>query len=153
MVRVGGVEDVGWVVGVAREVVEAPQWGEEDYRRVLEGGSGAVRRRVFVWERVGFAVGMVLESGAWCEGEVENVVVVERARRKGIGRALCGAVVGWCFAEGSSLVRLEVRASNEGAIGLYGGLGFRETGVRKGYYRGPVEDALEMEMDQPHVRR
>ena len=145
MVRVGGVEDLDWVVGVAREVGEAPRWRVEDYGRVLEGGGGAVRRRVFVWERVGFAVGMVMESGVWCEGEIENVVVVERARRAGIGKALCRAVVGWCFAEGASVVRLEARASNVRAMGLYEGLGFRAAGVRKGYYRDPAEDAVLME--------
>ena len=151
MVRVGGVDDLPWDVEVARAVGEAPQWGVDDYQRVLEGGSGAVARRVFAWNRVGFAVGMVLRSGEWCEGEIENVVVLPDERRQGIGKALCGAATAWCFAEGASLVRLEVRAGNAGAIALYEQMGFAATGVRKEYYRDPVEDAITMEFEAPRA--
>lgn len=152
MVRVGKLEDLAWIVEVAREVGEAPQWREEDYRRVLEGGTAAVRRQVFCWERAGFAVGMVMRSGDWCEGEIENVVVLTRERRRGIGRALCGAAVAWCLAERASVVRLEVRDSSVGAIRLYEGFGFGAVGIRKAYYREPLEDAVQMEF-RPLVPR
>ncbi|MDX8408249.1 MAG: hypothetical protein R8L58_07680 [Mariprofundaceae bacterium] len=45
-------------------------------------------------------------------------------------------------------VLLEVRASNQAARSLYAGLGFRENGLRKGYYsadsHGLREDAVLM---------
>lgn len=39
---------------------------------------------------------------------------------------------------------LEVRASNQAAIGLYSKHGFEVVGRRKSYYHNPIEDALVM---------
>ena len=41
-------------------------------------------------------------------------------------------------------VFLEVRASNEAALGLYRRFGFSEAGRRANYYERPREDALVM---------
>jgi ribosomal-protein-alanine N-acetyltransferase len=144
-VRVAGVDDLAAILAVER-TSEGPHWSEEQYREALAWGDGAVRRRVFVWDEVvGFAVGMVLEVGEVCEGELEHVVVKAGARRMGVGRALCDAVIGWVREMGCERVRLEVRASNP-AVRLYEGLGFREVGRRRAYYKGPVEDAVLMEL-------
>jgi len=45
-------------------------------------------------------------------------------------------------------VYLEVRVSNSAAIGLYEKFGFKQSGTRKSYYRGPQsrEDAILMEL-------
>ena len=48
--------------------------------------------------------------------------------------------------KGITRLFLEVRASNTAAKNLYKSLGFLETGVRRGYYHGPAEDALLMEL-------
>jgi len=71
-------------------------------------------------------------------------VVGAGARRRGVGRALCEAVLGWSREMRCERIRLEVRASNP-AVRLYEGLGFREVGRRLRYYRDPVEDAVLME--------
>jgi [ribosomal protein S18]-alanine N-acetyltransferase len=42
---------------------------------------------------------------------------------------------------------LEVRVSNEEAIGLYESLGFERQGIRRGYYTDNREDALIMWRD------
>ena len=42
---------------------------------------------------------------------------------------------------GAYCLTLEVRASNEAAIGLYDKLGFAAVGRRRGYYEKPREDA------------
>jgi ribosomal-protein-alanine N-acetyltransferase len=73
--------------------------------------------------------------------------VLEEARRRGVGGALCGAVVAWCRDAGASLVELEVRAGSSGAVRLYEGLGFVEVGRRTRYYEGPVEDAVLMRVE------
>ena len=144
-VRVAGLADLPAILALERGS-EGPHWTEKQYRDALVGGEGSVRRRVFIWEGVlGFAVGMVLAAGGVSEGELEHVVVKAEARRQGIGRAMCEAVLGWSRECGAKAVRLEVRASNVGAIGLYRGLGFLEAGRRTGYYREPLEDAVLME--------
>ena len=68
------------------------------------------------------------------------------ARRAGVGRALCEAVIGWCRKQGATEMELEVRAGGLGAVALYHGLGFAVVGQRRDYYRDPTEDALLMRL-------
>ena len=76
------------------------------------------------------------------ETDMMNVAVTADFRRRGIGEALVLALVEELKAMDSHSLTLEVRASNAPAIGLYGKLGFQQTGLRKNYYRNPREDAL-----------
>lgn len=78
------------------------------------------------------------------------VIAVDRAlQRHGLGRRL----VDWCNAQalqaGAEGLLLEVRPSNESARGFYERLGFRQIGVRRGYYPtvGGREDALVLKRD------
>ena len=96
---------------------------------------------------LGFAVGKVAGSGSNGVAELESVAVSLAARRGGVGRALCEAVVDWCRWQGAMRMELEVRAGSEEAIALYGGLGFVVVGRRRGYYREPAEDALLMKLE------
>jgi ribosomal-protein-alanine N-acetyltransferase len=81
------------------------------------------------------------------EGEILNLAVAAGARRHGAGRALARTMVAWLEGQGVRRVFLEVRRSNAPAIALYQALGFRITGTRRGYYAGPREDALVMELE------
>jgi ribosomal-protein-alanine N-acetyltransferase len=74
--------------------------------------------------------------------ELESVVVSANARRAGIGRALCLAVLDWCRAQCATEVVLEVRAASAAAVALYAGLGFTLAARRPRYYRDPDDDAL-----------
>nr|WP_255551274.1 GNAT family N-acetyltransferase [Granulicella sp. dw_53] len=134
-----------------RATPEAPHWAEGEYRAAVADGNGGVRRCLLVAEIegriVGFVVGKRAECGDEVVGELESVAVSGAVRRRGVGRALCEAVVEWCRSEGARAVELEVRAESAGAIALYEGLGFVTTGRRRGYYREPVEDALLMAVE------
>jgi [ribosomal protein S18]-alanine N-acetyltransferase len=148
VIRAAVAGDVGGVVALERATAEAPHWPEGEYRRLIEPQEtrAAVRHVFFVAEveerLAGFAVGRVV-SGV---GELESVAVDVRARRRGVGRRLCEAVVEWCRDEGAEAVELEVRDGGEAARRLYVGMGFRETGRRRGYYRNPVDDAVLMKL-------
>ena len=78
------------------------------------------------------------------EGYITNVAVQPEYRRQGVAGQLLAVFLN--FAKGNHLafLTLEVRASNYGAIALYGGLGFRSVGRRKNYYEHPKEDAIIM---------
>ena len=76
------------------------------------------------------------------EADMMNVAVSPDARRQGIGRALILRLVEDLKAQGSHILVLEVRASNQGAIDLYHSLDFVQVGRRPNYYRNPKEDAL-----------
>lgn len=149
-VRVGVAADLDAIVGLERATEYAPHWSGDEYASIVNG-VGEVRRGLLVAEAgaelVGFAVGKVVRMGDETLAELESVAVKAEARRMGIGRRLCGAVVDWGRAEGATAMELEVRAGSGGAIGLYEGLGFVGIGVRRGYYREPADDALLMRLD------
>ena len=79
------------------------------------------------------------------EVHVLNVAVHPEHRGRGLGRTLLEAILAESRAAGSRAVFLEVRAGNVVARRLYRHLGFRELGVRRGYY-GPGQDAIVMEL-------
>lgn len=78
------------------------------------------------------------------EGHIMNVAVHPAFRGRGIGQLLVERVMADCRDRGAAFVSLEVRVSNEAAIGLYRRLGFTGTGTRRRYYENG-EDALLME--------
>lgn len=81
------------------------------------------------------------------EGTVNNVAVRTRWRRRGVGRALTEALIRCARNRGLRFLTLEVRVSNEAAIALYEGMGFRCAGIRRGFYSFPREDARIMTLD------
>jgi ribosomal-protein-alanine N-acetyltransferase len=83
------------------------------------------------------------------EGEVMNIAVAKEERGKGLSRILMDALLEKARAEKVEILRLEVRASNLAAKSLYESYGFQYTGLRKGYYSAPREDALLMEKRIP----
>ena len=89
-------------------------------------------------ELLGFLVARRIDK----EWELENIVVAETVRRRGIGTLLLAELIAHARAERGSSILLEVRDSNQRARELYRRMGFEETGSRKSYYAGPAEDAI-----------
>lgn len=145
-IRRAQVEDLAEVLHIELVVPEAPHWGESVYRDILLREPGEVRlnRALFVagdGERiVGFAVAAVVAD----QVELESIAVDPARRRLGVGRALSGAVMLWGREAGAREMLLEVRSANAEARALYDRLGFTETGLRRGYYSDPPDDAVLM---------
>lgn len=78
------------------------------------------------------------------EGYVSNIAVAPEARRCGTGTLLMKTLINTARRLDLSFLTLEVRQSNRAAISLYSGLGFEKTGLRRGYYERPREDAVLM---------
>ncbi len=76
------------------------------------------------------------------ECELENLVVAETQRRRGLASELLLALIASAREHNLERILLEVRESNEGARALYEKFGFRENGKRNAYYRQPPEDAI-----------
>ncbi len=68
-------------------------------------------------------------------------------RGRGIGSALLTDLLDHCRSAAIERVFLEVRASNEAAIALYGRFGFEAIGRIRNYYRQPTEDAVTMRFE------
>lgn len=89
---------------------------------------------------VGYAGLMVVLD----EGYITNVAVRPESRRGGVASALLDVFVNFAVGNHLAFLTLEVRASNYGAIALYGSRGFRGVGRRTNYYEHPKEDAIIM---------
>lgn len=84
------------------------------------------------------------------EVHILNVAVAREQRRHGIGRALMREAHRRGREQGAVLATLEVRQSNQAAIDLYLGLGYRQVGIRPKYYadeNDENEDAVLMVAD------
>ena len=134
-----------------RDDPEAPAWSEDDLSGLTRAASDNPRktRRAWVAEDgpalVGFAVATALSiAEAPTECELEFVLVLPYARRRGIGSALMETILTWARDLGAKEIWLEVRKSNVRAVRLYQRCGFAITGSRPAYYVDPVEDALLM---------
>lgn len=80
------------------------------------------------------------------EGYIDNVAVREDYRRQGIADDLLDVFVRFGRVN-LAFLTLEVRPSNEAAIGLYFKHGFAQVGRRKNYYENPREDAIIMTLE------
>ncbi|MGA8273929.1 MAG: ribosomal protein S18-alanine N-acetyltransferase [Candidatus Sulfotelmatobacter sp.] len=87
-------------------------------------------------------LGFLVAHRIHTEWELENIVVSGSARRRGIGTRLLSEFIEHVRAEKGSAIFLEVRESNRAARTLYRKASFEETGVRKGYYNAPQENAV-----------
>ena len=127
--------DIPPMMALAGASPTAAQWNEEHYR------SQTVAHVALVLEEAGEMQGFIL-ARTGDEWEIENVVVGETARRRGVGTQLLNAMLERAAKSRVSAVFLEVRASNAAARALYERCGFREMGRRPRYYHAPEEDAV-----------
>ncbi len=85
--------------------------------------------------------GLFAPSGSE-QADIQTIAVTPRARRRGLGRTLMGALLDEARRREASEVLLEVRADNPGAHALYAELGFEQIAVRPNYYQPDGVDAL-----------
>lgn len=78
------------------------------------------------------------------EGEIVNVAVDSKYRRRGVAKELLEQLLKESEALNVDNFFLEVRESNEAAINLYKKLGFTEAGIRRDFYEKPRENAIFM---------
>ncbi len=119
-------------------------WSIDTYRRELASDNGHF---------VGAFVDAQLDSqliGMGCfwaildEAHITLLAIHPDYRGQGWGQDLLIGLFAQAVAIGMNYGTLEVRASNEVAVGLYEKMGFVIAGVRKKYYQDPAEDALVM---------
>ena len=85
----------------------------------------------------------ILDRRVSGEAELHNIAIIPNYRGKGLSSLLMDKIIS--DAGDSSVIFLEVRASNVAAIGLYKKYGFTEIGKRKNYYKNPPDDAIIMQ--------
>jgi [ribosomal protein S18]-alanine N-acetyltransferase len=155
-VRRANAADVPAMMDLERESPAAAHWSRQQYEVLFVATSSQQRTQRFAWvvendtgaqpetissetpEILAFLIAHRVDA----EWELENIVVAETARRRGVGTCLLSELVAHARAEQGSAVFLEVRESNQNARALYRKVGFEETGLRKSYYVNPLESAI-----------
>ncbi len=139
MIRELAAEDVEEVSRIEQASFSMP-WSPQDFLEMVE----ADYAYYYVAELEGEIAGCCGIRNMAGEGEITNVVVAEKFRRRGIGRALMEYMLKEAKLLGMESATLEVRVSNTPAIRLYESLGFKGEGIRPNFYEKPREDALIM---------
>jgi ribosomal-protein-alanine N-acetyltransferase len=142
-------DDLDEVMEIERAAFRHP-WSTELFRRELEhdwstilvclepltsaSGSRATERIV------GFLIYWLVHD----EVHILNVASDPQQRRRGIAQLLMSETEKRALQAGATLLTLEVRRSNLGALELYRSFDYRPVGVRPNYYVDEGEDAIVM---------
>lgn len=107
------------------------KYGLPAYMRVLRKAYDEGKDGMFVWEIAGEVVGWswlkaheneFFKEGVY--GEIKEIYVVPKFRRKGIGETMMIHVHNWFKEKGVNTVRVETAASNKTAMVFYRKIGF-----------------------------
>ena len=135
------VEDIENVVQIEEEAYGKHHWSKSSfYDEMSNNLARYYTAKTESGELVGYA-------GTWHvidEGHITTIAVKNNYKRNHIGEAIIVNILEDCYQAGIKYLTLEVRVSNEPAIGLYTKYGFNSLGTRKGYYQDNNEDALIM---------
>ncbi len=133
-------DDIPQFIAIAQESVSAGHWTIAQYEQALEVPQP--RRVVLALEELEGVVGFAVAAEVAGEWELENIAVRASARRRGCADRLLATLLERLGREQAGSIHLEVRRSNSAARALYEKWGFRQVGVRPGYYHSPPEDAI-----------
>ncbi len=139
LLRKMAVQDIDAVMQIELSTFTLP-WSRESYLSELDNKYANYFIVDFEGEIAGY-------GGIWVvfeEAHITNVAVGENFRGCGFGRALMTELERHARQKKAGYIFLEVRASNNVALEMYKRLGYRVTGLRKGYYSDNQEDALKM---------
>ena len=138
-IRRANAADILAIRALASQSPEAAQWSEQHYDELASTESARV---ALVAEDGGEVLGFLVARDVAGELELENIAVAANARRRGIGRKLVEELVKVAVQRGIRTVHLEVRSQNRAARALYERMGFVQSGLRRGYYDCPADDAI-----------
>lgn len=130
--------DLDGVAGLEAELQAFP-WSRGNFADSLQAGHS-----VWVLRIGGDLVGFSVVMSVLDEAHLLNIGVNRRYQGRGYGARLLRQVMENARLNGAQKLFLEVRPSNDQAVALYRHFGFRQIGLRKGYYRAADgrEDAL-----------
>ncbi|UZK04414.1 ribosomal protein S18-alanine N-acetyltransferase [Venatoribacter cucullus] len=143
LIRMATEQDIPAILAIERAAHFHP-WPESVLRRYL-AKSGCVQ----VLEQDGRVLAYAVNTLIAGEAELLMIAVDPNQQGRGYGRTLMNHLQQQLQQQGAEQWFLDVRASNEPAIGLYESLGFCQAGCRPNYYPTAhgSEDALLYCMD------
>ena len=136
--------DIPQVVAIADSLPDAPHWKAEVYQGMLYPTRTPARICMVADDSDGRVVGLGVMVLIPPQAELEAIAVNGERQRQGIAGNLLSDLLTELKRIHITEVILEVRESNRIAQAFYRASGFVETGLRRGYYADPQEDALLM---------
>jgi ribosomal-protein-alanine N-acetyltransferase len=133
-------------VEAAERVVYAHPWTLGNFKDSISSGYECWIAR----DTAGTLIGYFLLMLAPDEAHLLNITLVPALQGRGLGRRLLDQVCLIARRHAAAAVLLEVRPSNPHALSVYRHVGFRQIGIRKGYYPAADErreDAIVMRLD------
>jgi len=137
-------EDLPAVLAIERRAFSQP-WSRAFFEKELATPFARLTVALDETQALSQLVGYCCRWRVTDEVHLLNVAVHPGRRGGGIGRRLVEGVIDEARSTRARTMFLEVRAGNVAARRLYRRLGFRDLGVRRGYY-GPGQDAIVMEL-------
>jgi len=131
--------DLEQVLAITAASPDAASWSRPAYEALLQAPRHGC---CYVAELDALVVGFVCFRVAGDEAELLNLAVLPSYRRQGIGARLLEQMFREAATRGAARIFLEVRETNQPAIGLYQRYGFAVSMRRRGYYSDPPADAL-----------
>ena len=130
--------DIPNVLTIEERVYEFP-WNKRTFLDCMRIGYHCL-----VLERAGTILAYGILCPGFEESHIMNICVAPKFHGRGYGRKMMERLIEIAHEDGSEKMLLEVRPSNLSALRLYENMGFKQVGVRKGYYpaREGREDAI-----------
>jgi ribosomal-protein-alanine acetyltransferase len=146
-IRAMCANDLPRVIDIEQGWKELPHWSRAAWDRVVDPGAARSRVAVVAEDPQSGAVqGFAVAAISAPQAELESMAVTAQWQRQGVGSQLFDALADQLRQAEVWELFLEVRESNQAALGFYRGLGFTESGRRTRYYADPEEDAVLMRL-------
>ena len=129
VVRSASTSDIPEILKLQQQAETAAQWSSSEYERIVAKGGV-----LLVAESEGNVCGFIAGSAVESEWELENVVVDQLMKRRGVGRLLIRRFLETAKGAAAKKAFLQVREDNASARALYEDAGFRVCGKRPRYY-------------------
>lgn len=139
LIREMRTKDLAEVAEIEKQIFTQP-WSQNSFLSSLQS-QDTLYLTAFWGEKI---VGYCGLLRSFEEADITNVAVHPEFRGRGIAYAMLSRLMEQGKIRGIERFTLEVRVSNEAALGLYCKLGFESVGIRKNFYDRPKEDAVIM---------
>lgn len=136
-------DDVEAIADIEREIFLESSFSEEDIRFIIESQFTDILCAEKDGEICGYIMYSILGGDT---ANIDKLAVTEEYRGNGLSKK----ILRWFYEvlpKEVEIIQLEVRKQNEIAVNLYLSENFRQNGLRKDYYKNPLDDAVLMELE------
>ncbi len=135
-----GVEDIGEISNIEEKYI-MDGWSKKAFLEWFENNNDPV---IFKAVYDGKTIGFINGSYVCGEGELLNIAVDEAFRNRGIASILLMSLEEYLKEKNTEKLFLEVREKNIAAVRFYEKNNFIKIGLRKNYYKNPVDNGILM---------